>query len=58
MSKTKLMVVVVLAGIVALGFASGEKEAKNKIKGQDVFKDFCKPCTGPSPRTTNTPPCR
>jgi cytochrome c553 len=46
MSKTKLMVVVVLAGIVVLSFASGATAAKNKIKGQDVFKEFCKPCHG------------
>ena len=46
MSKTKLMVVVVLAGILALSFASGATAAKNKIKGQSVFKDFCKPCHG------------
>ncbi len=44
MSNAKLIVVIVLAGIVALSFASGATAAKNKIKGQDVYKDFCKPC--------------
>ena len=44
MSKTKLMVVVVLAGIVALSFASGATAAKKKIKGQNIYKEFCKPC--------------
>ncbi len=44
MSRTKLMIVVVLAGIVALSFASGATAAKKKIKGQDVYKEFCKPC--------------
>ncbi len=44
MSKTKLMVVVVLVGIVALSFTSGATAAKKKIKGQDVYKEFCKPC--------------
>jgi len=47
MSKTRLMVAVVLAGIVLLSFASGATAAKNKIKGQDVYKEFCKPCHGP-----------
>ena len=44
MSKTKLMVVVVLVGIVALSFTSGAMAAKKKIKGQDIYKEFCKPC--------------
>jgi len=44
MSRTRLMVVVVLAGIVALSFASGATAAKKKIKGQDIYKEFCKPC--------------
>jgi len=47
MSKTKLMVVVVLAAVVALSFASGATAAKKKIKGQDIYKEFCKPCHGP-----------
>jgi cytochrome c5 len=38
------MVVVVLVGVVALSFASGATAAKKKIKGQDLYKDFCKPC--------------
>ena len=44
MSNAKLMVVVVLIGIVALSFASGATAAKKKIKGQDIYKEFCKPC--------------
>ena len=44
MSNAKVMVVIVLAALVALSFASGATAAKKKIKGQDLYKDFCKPC--------------
>ena len=44
MSNAKMIVVIVLAGIVALSFASGATAAKKKIKGQDIYKEFCKPC--------------
>jgi len=47
MSKTRLTVVVVLAAIVALSFTSGATAAKKKVKGQDIYKEFCKPCHGP-----------
>ena len=44
MSRTKLTVTVMMVAVVALSFASGATAAKNKIKGQDLFKEFCKPC--------------
>jgi len=44
MSNARVMVVVVLAAVVALSFASGATAAKKKIKGQDLYKEFCKPC--------------
>lgn len=44
MSNAKTIVVIVLAGLVALSFASGATAAKKKIKGQDIYKEFCKPC--------------
>ena len=44
MSNAKLIVVVVLVGVVALSFASGATAAKKKIKGQELYKDFCNPC--------------
>lgn len=47
MSRTKMIVAAVLAGVVVLSFASGALAAKNKIKGQDLYKEFCKPCHGP-----------
>jgi cytochrome c553 len=47
MSNAKLMVTVVLVAVVALSFASGATAAKKKIKGQDLYKEFCKPCHGP-----------
>ena len=46
MSRTKLTVTIMMVAVVALSFASGATAAKNKIKGQDLFKDFCKPCHG------------
>ena len=44
MSRAKLTVVVVLVAVVTLSFASGATAAKKKIKGQDLYKEFCKPC--------------
>jgi cytochrome c5 len=44
MSNAKVIIVVLLAGLVALSFASGATAAKKKIKGQDLYKEFCKPC--------------
>jgi len=44
MNRTKLTVVVLLVAVVALSFASGATAAKKKIKGQDLYKEFCKPC--------------
>jgi len=41
------MVVVVLAAVVALSFASGATAAKKKINGQELYKEYCKPCHGP-----------
>ena len=44
MSNAKTMVAIMLAAVVALSFASGATAAKKKIKGQDLYKEFCKPC--------------
>lgn len=44
MSKAKVMVVVVVAAVVALSFASGATAAKKKINGQELYKEFCRPC--------------
>ena len=44
MSRTKLTVTVMMVAVVALSFASGATAAKKKIKGQDLYKEFCKPC--------------
>jgi cytochrome c5 len=38
------MVAVVLIGVVAVGFASFALAGKQKAKGQDLFKEHCKPC--------------
>lgn len=44
MSNAKTIVVVLMAALVALSIASGATAAKKKIKGQDIYKEFCKPC--------------
>jgi cytochrome c5 len=44
MSNAKVTVAVVLAAVVALSFASGATAAKKKIDGQELFKEYCKPC--------------
>ena len=44
MNQAKWMVAVVLVAVVALSFTSGATAAKKKVKGQDLYKEFCKPC--------------
>ena len=44
MGRTKLTITIVMVALVALSFASGATAAKKKIKGQDLYKEFCKPC--------------
>lgn len=44
MNRTKATVTVMLVALVALSFASGATAAKKKVKGQELYKSFCKPC--------------
>lgn len=44
MHRTKLTVAVVIIGVVALSLSSGAMAAKKKVSGQDLYKEFCKPC--------------
>jgi cytochrome c5 len=44
MSKTKVMIVLVLTGVLVLSVSSGAMAGKKKADGKDLFKEFCKPC--------------
>ena len=44
MRHSKLLVAVVLLAVVALGVADVATAGKKKVKGKDLYKEFCKPC--------------
>jgi cytochrome c553 len=44
MNTTKWLVAVILIAVMTLSFASGAMAGKKKIKGQDLYKEYCKPC--------------
>jgi hypothetical protein len=46
MNRSKLFVVTVLIGVLALSLANMATAAK-KPKGVDLYKEYCKPCHGP-----------
>ena len=44
MNGAKWTVAVVLIAVVAVGFADLAVAGKKKVKGNDLYKEFCKPC--------------
>ncbi len=56
MSHTRRMVTFVLIAVMVLGVANMAVAAKKKAKGQDLYKEFCKPChEADSPNGEYTP---
>jgi cytochrome c5 len=39
-----LTTALVLTGVLLLGVANVATAAKKKLKGQDLYKEYCKPC--------------
>lgn len=55
MRHTPRLVLIILVGVLVLGLANAAVAAK-KAKGQDLYKEFCKPChTANSPNGEYTP---
>ena len=44
MNTTKWTIAVVLIAVVAIGFADLATAGKKKTSGQDLYKEYCKPC--------------
>ena len=44
MKDSRWMIALLLIGFVAVGAADLAIAGKKKVKGQDLYKEFCKPC--------------
>ncbi len=44
MRNSRLIIGILLLGVMTLGFADVATAGKKKVKGKDLYKEFCKPC--------------
>ena len=44
MRNSKLIIAILFLTVMALGIADVATAGKKKVKGKDLYKEFCKPC--------------